>query len=50
MQICRIAYDAPGKADALPFSKPIGLRSGLIKILQSGPLFECDAAEVHRFK
>jgi uncharacterized protein YciI len=68
MQICRIAYDAPGAGErsaALLEAHRGHLRSGLAKVVQSGPLFASDGdgrkigamvvfdvedvTEVHRF-
>lgn len=47
MQICRIALDAPGK-DAerkeLLEAHKSHLRSGLVRIIQSGPLFATDGS------
>ena len=48
MIICRIAYDAPGKdaeRKALFEAHRAHLRSGMARIIQSGPLFEPDGAK-----
>ncbi len=47
MHICRIAYDAPGKdaeRKALFEDHRAHLRSGLARIVQSGPLFATDGS------
>jgi uncharacterized protein YciI len=47
MQICRIALDAPGKdaeRKALLEDHKSHLRSGLVRIIQSGPLFATDGS------
>jgi uncharacterized protein YciI len=47
MQIVRIAYDAPGKdaeRKALFEAHRAHLRSGLARIVQSGPLFATDGS------
>ncbi len=46
MIICRIAHDAPGKDEqrkALFEAHRAHLRSGMARIVQSGPLFDTDA-------
>ncbi|MDB5593446.1 MAG: YciI family protein [Hyphomicrobiales bacterium] len=47
MQICRIALDAPGKdaeRKALFEAHRSHLRAGLVRIIQSGPLFATDGS------
>ncbi len=51
MIICRIAYDAPGKdaeRKALFEAHRSHLRSGMARIVQSGPLFEPDGQGAKR--